>query len=644
MSLIADLAPQPGRLRDAVTIGGMCTAIVVLFMTLRIPEAGLAAYLVFFAYRADANGTIAVAVVFSLLSVIVVALAVPLIGLVIDAPLARMALVAAITFAGMWAASATALGPIASTLAMLLTFLLILPDVVDAPIPDEVALLVRGIVWLVPMVVAAMAVIALGALLFGRKSLAVLSDRLQARIATAADRLDGRIDADAFAEAVAAAPGLVEEMKPFARLGAPRGRFDRLLALDAATLDLMLAVAALDEAETDPAVRAALAARLRAGRAPSPPPPADPVAAAAAGEVAAATEEIAALLAGGPVRRTIPKADGGFLKEGALHDPRHRRFALQVTIAAMACIAFFTGLQWVSIHTCLITCYYVSEATLGESLHKMTLRIVGALIGAAIAVGAIVFLVPRMTGVGELAILVFLVATLGGWIAVGPERVAYAGFQITLAFFLVVLESFGTFGPNFGPSFDLEPATGRILGILVGNLACAFVFLTLWPAPMRGDVARLLAETWERVAAGLAGAGPIVPAALLPRVSRACDLFDYVRFESGPAEARLGPAWRSASGRTLRLLAVSRCLARRRERLGRDGPAAPDGLARAVAAGAAALRRGEPAPPRAAPLPPAPPPADPLDRALVERLREIACPAPAPPSSSCASPALSPAA
>jgi multidrug resistance protein MdtO len=315
-----------------------------------------------------------------------------------------------------------------------------------------------------------------------------------------------------------------------------------------------------------------------------------------------------------------------------------------VTIAAMACIAFFTGLQWVSIHTCLITCYYVSEATLGESLHKMTLRITGALVGATIAVACVVFVIPRMDDVGQLAILVFLVATLGGWIGVGSERIAYAGFQITLAFFLVVLESFGTFGLNFGPSFDLEPATGRIIGILVGNLACAFVFLTLWPYPMRDDVARLLGETWERVATGLAGRGPVDPAALLPRVGRAFDLFDYVAFESVPPDRRLGPAWRRASDRTFRLVAVARCLARRRERLGPDGAPADGATVRAIEAGAASLARREPDPPIAPRQPPSPPPPDPLDRALLDRLREIACPSREAAPSSQRSPACSPAA
>jgi multidrug resistance protein MdtO len=71
------------------------------------------------------------------------------------------------------------------------------------------------------------------------------------------------------------------------------------------------------------------------------------------------------------------------------------------------------------------------------------------------------------------------------------RRVAYAGVQIGLAFYLVVLH--GT-----GPTVDMYTARDRIIGILLGNIVIFVIFTTIWPASaasvVRTNVAKALAQ------------------------------------------------------------------------------------------------------------------------------------------------------
>jgi len=648
VSLMADLAPRPGRFRDAVSIGGLCTAIVVVSMTLRIPEAGLAAYLVFFAYRPDANGTIAVAVVFAALAILVVGLSIPMLAAVVDNPPARMALVAVITFVGMWLASATPLGPIASTLAMLLTFLVILPDVVNLPIPNEIELLTRGIAWVGPIVIVAMITIGVLAYLFGRNAVGVVEDRMAERLAAVEGRLAGRIDAQAFAEQVTAAPARVEDLNKFAGLSTSRADWQRLQALDRELLELMLAVVALDASGADAATRSGLESALTdtaaMTRATAPDSArATPRTAATAEDVAAQIRTVGRILKGDPLGSPPVRAHETTGLKALLAEPRHWQFATKVTLAAMACIVLFTGLEWVSVHTCLITCYYVSEATLGESVHKMTLRMIGCLIGAAIAALSLIYLVPLMNDVGQLALLVFVVASIGGWIGVGSERIAYAGFQIVLAFFLVVLEAFGTFGVNFGPSYDFEPATGRIIGILLGSLACAFAFVALWPLPMRVDVADGIQRTYRSVAAGLRGHPVPARAGVLAALGRARDLQDYTAFERAVEIDSITPAWGDAIDEALTTLAVASALERRRERVHDGASIGAEAFAEAFEQDAETFAIGRLAPPWTRTVDPSPSATgmDANDQALVNHLQEIAGCRTAPRAAESLQPALS---
>src|SRR5262252_4190278 len=90
-----------------------------------------------------------------------------------------------------------------------------------------------------------------------------------------------------------------------------------------------------------------------------------------------------------------PKPKSFFVSD-AFTNPAHVRFALKVTFAAMFCYIFYTAIDWAGIHTAFITCLFIALESTGATLHKGVLRIGGCVIGGALALFTIVFLMPHM--------------------------------------------------------------------------------------------------------------------------------------------------------------------------------------------------------------------------------------------------------
>jgi multidrug resistance protein MdtO len=190
-----------------------------------------------------------------------------------------------------------------------------------------------------------------------------------------------------------------------------------------------------------------------------------------------------------------PKQEGGgFFVADAFTNPDYIQYALKTTAAAMFCYFLYSLLDWPGIHTCFITCYIVSLGTTAETVEKLTLRILGCLIGAAAGYAAIIFLIPYLTSITALMAVVFVGALAAGYIAAGSPRISYAGFQIAFAFFLCVIQ-----GPS--PAFDLSTARDRVIGILLGNVVVYLLFTNLWPVSVGKRIDPAIAALLHRLAA-----------------------------------------------------------------------------------------------------------------------------------------------
>jgi multidrug resistance protein MdtO len=486
-----ELRPFEGRLGAALRMALCCVLVVAFAMSQNVPEAAVSCYLIFFASRDNAASGILIALALIIGVSVGILLGLVFLQLAADEPMLRLGLLGLFTFGGMYFSVATKAGPIAATIGFVFAFVMTLNDFV--PVPE---LLSRGISWMWVVVFIPMAVLILVNALVGPNPARLVRRRLALRLRATADLLRGdayaRVQAQQLLEQSAvslAAPARLATifgyhskddakrltaMMPIAQdllaqaLVAPQ---DKLLSQALSNLvDLVelgghhrpvQRVAALSNATKPMAEQVEHIARIWAGRWPVPEPK--------------KTEQ--------PARDTFT-------------NPAYGQFAFKSLLAVLITYTIYTAGGWFEIHTAMITCFYVALGTTGETLHKAGLRILGCLIGAAMGIGSIVFLMPHMTDIGQLLLLVGIGSFMAAWVAQGSNLIQYMGWQMALAFFLCVLQ-------GFGPSFNIDVATNRIVGILIGNVVVTVVFLWLWPTSVAVLTAGHLAKAVEGLGVAL---------------------------------------------------------------------------------------------------------------------------------------------
>jgi len=102
------------------------------------------------------------------------------------------------------------------------------------------------------------------------------------------------------------------------------------------------------------------------------------------------------------------------------------------------------------------------------------LRVGGCVIGGALALFTIVFLMPHMVTIASLVVVVACASAIAGWVATGSEMISYAGLQIAFAFFYSVFQ-------GYAPDTDLDNVRDRVVGILFGLIVTGVVFAYIWP-------------------------------------------------------------------------------------------------------------------------------------------------------------------
>lgn len=432
-----ELAPSPLRWRGALQITLVCVLTVAIAMIWRLPESALGCYLVFFAWRDDSVTSVMISIALCLAPVVVLLLALPLLRLSADSATWRLGLMVSITFVGMTVAHASRIAPIIGTLSFVFAFAVTLYDVV--PEPD---LLTRGMTWMIVIVLIPMGLAALLAPFTG-----VAPDLRAAQIMEARRQAceDGDVRALARLANDGNGPllGYIRKAKLIRHLS--NARAEQLTAeAEKSLLDVMRARANLPVLHGPPA----------------------------------------------PANASIKEP---FFATGPFTDPAHMRFGAKVTLSVWITYLIYTISGLFELHTAMITCFFVALGTGAETRHKITLRVFGAILGAIMG-GAVVFAVmPYVDDLGHLMVLVAVGAFPAAWISLGSERISYAGWQMALCYFLVIL---GGFGPVTSPSV----AISRLIGVGLGIGTVWIVFAVLWPARAQDKIARCLESFDIRIA------------------------------------------------------------------------------------------------------------------------------------------------
>ncbi|MCJ8144480.1 FUSC family protein [Ancylobacter sp. A5.8] len=507
-----DLSPFEGRAGMTWRIALLCAIVAMVAMVYKVPEPALSCYLIIFLMNPNGAECVGKGLGLIVLVSIIVLLLVPIVNVTIESQILRMLAIIGLSFVPVFFGAASALGEIGSIIALVLAFVLTLVDMVPV---GEVA--TRGLLYAWQMASMPMALMVVFCLALGWSPQRLIRRRLAARLNAVADVLErpgpaGRARLGAWLSEGNDASFQLAQMS--SQMGLTRREATRLLAARVeSSYRLLLAAAALPESGEgwagSPQARAlasscrAAAAAIRARTVPPAPPELAMGSRASDGQAGRALGLIGEALA----EFAVPPPDAGaaprkvpFLKPDAFSNPEYQRYALKVTAAAVVAYILYSSASWQGIHTAMITCYVAALGTTGETVHKLLLRISGALVGAAMGIASIIFIAPHLTAIDGLMVLVFLGVLPAAWVSSGPERISYAGVQIGLAFLLTVLN-------GFQPSTDLSVASDRVIGILVGNLVVYVVFTSVWPKSAVEDVRLRLASALSLLS-GLAALAP----------------------------------------------------------------------------------------------------------------------------------------
>ena len=460
--LAQELAPREGRWLAVARIATGCTITVAIAMLFRIPLAAYMAYIVFLASKDDIAGTARMSVAASLAITLGVIFSLGLAQISLGDPAIRLPAMALTTFLAMFSARTFALGPIS----FLAGFIVVTMQSVVDQVPNPEAF-TRLTLWLWVVVVVPVAVTMLINLLFGPAASTVAERGVKKVLTDLEAALAGGEIAGRLGEWRAILVPLAEKSRN------PRA-IHRLL--DALTILKAYPdpVPPRERTRLSSLVRGCLEALERRNLVTEVPPETEPTSEALAATHAFAElqRELSRTSAQQPAH-TGNKPRQLFVPD-ALSNPAHWQFALKTTIAIMIVYSVYTMLDWPGLLTSIVTVFFVALGSVGETVHKLTLRISGAIIGGLIAGLSIVFILPHFTDIGQLCVLTALVVLFAGWVSTSSERLSYAGMQIALAFFMGLLQT-------YSPATDLTVLRDRVVGILLGNVVMTLVFSVLWP-------------------------------------------------------------------------------------------------------------------------------------------------------------------
>lgn len=483
-----DLRPNQERIDLSWRIALICAMMVCVAMIYKIPFVAVSLFVIFFVMRSDSAESNILAAALIVLATIVVGLLLLIIEITLPSPAIRLAVLLVTSYFLLFFGVSTQLGPLGGIIALVITFVLSMLNYVEVP---EIA--VRGTLYAWLMAATPMGIVLLANWFWGRRPKAVLYFELTQRLKCCAALVQCEHELDSvrgfIAQGIEAQQKRISWLKLFYL--APKAEIKWVEHATLQIYRLMLAIlawqrsgalqlGAYEDFNRWLAQQLTLAAQaLSKGEVPaietSIPKgflPAN-VNAEQQNYLAEIESTLAALCQDKELSR-IEAEKEPLAQPDIWTNPSYKHHAIKGTAAATICYMLYSIADWQGIHTAMITCYVASLGTTAETLHKLTLRIIGCLIGAFLGMLCLLFLMVHINDIGSLLFVVFVVSWVSAWVFTGPERISYAGIQIAFAFYLVLLH-------GFGPSYDFDAAWDRIVGVLMGNIMMYLFFTRLWP-------------------------------------------------------------------------------------------------------------------------------------------------------------------
>jgi multidrug resistance protein MdtO len=209
----------------------------------------------------------------------------------------------------------------------------------------------------------------------------------------------------------------------------------------------------------------------------------------------------------------VPK--GGAVVADAFTNPAYVQFAIKGALAGFICYLIFTLSAYQGIYTSVVTCVVCSLSTIGASAQKGILRFAGSAVGGGFGVIALTCIFPYLDSIAGFWVPFAAVTGLAAYVTFSGPSLSYGGYQIGLAFYKCVLQS-------FGPYTELRVVRDRLIGIVLGLTVFGLISNWLWPVKALENTRAKLASALQTLAK-LAGL-PDEKKDPTPRLAEAYDL------------------------------------------------------------------------------------------------------------------------
>jgi multidrug resistance protein MdtO len=206
---------------------------------------------------------------------------------------------------------------------------------------------------------------------------------------------------------------------------------------------------------------------------------------------------------------------GGAVVADAFRNPDYVHFAIKGALAGFICYLIFTLSAYQGIYTSVVTCVVCSLSTIGASAQKGILRFAGSAVGGGLGVIALTCIFPYLDSIAGFWVPFAAVTGLAAYVTFSGPSLSYGGYQIGLAFYKCVLQS-------YGPYTELRVVRDRLIGIVLGLTVFGLISNWLWPVKALENTRAKLASAL-RTLAKLAGL-PDEKKDPTPRLAEAYDL------------------------------------------------------------------------------------------------------------------------